>query len=198
MDDPDLANDIRYLREVVAKTQPRTANRYWPITVAWGCVVTTGYLACILLARAGRFAALPWVWPALIFLVGIPLHWYLQRRVRMNIEATGVRPRFRKDLLWCWVAITAMGFLWTAGMIYTNAGHWYLISFIWSTLYIVGYVMNGVLLSKEWFWAAGTLLVAVVAGFLAGPDYYWLPGLGIGVTFLLAGVLGRRNQSAAA
>jgi predicted transcriptional regulator len=48
--------------------------------------------------------------------------------------------------------------------------------------------MNAVLLSKEWFWAAEALL----AGFLAGPDY-WLPGIGIGVTFLLAGVLGRRN-----
>jgi hypothetical protein len=100
--------------------------------------------------------------------------------------------------MWCWIAITAMGFLWTAAMIVSHAGHWYLLSFIWSTLYIVGYVMNAVLLSKEWFWAAATLLVAVIAGFLAGPDFYWLPGIGIGVTFLLAGVLGRRNQSVAA
>ena len=59
--------------------------------------------------------------------------------------------------------------------------------------------MNGVLLSKEWFWAAGVLLASLIAAFLIGylkdrPAFYWLPGYWIPGTLLLAGLLGRRNE----
>lgn len=144
---------------------------------------------------AGKSAIIPWVMPALIFLAGWPLHWYLKRKVRASIEASGVRPRFRKDLACCWSSITLMGLLWTAGMVISGmiAGHWWVLSFLWCSLLFVGYVMNGVLLSKEWFWAAGVLLASLIAAFLAGPTFYWLPGLWIGGTSLLAGLLGRHN-----
>ena len=76
-------------------------------------------------------------------------------------------------------------------------GHYVLI-FAWCSLLIVGYVMNGVLLSREWFWAAAVMLASLIAAFLAGfltrnPTFYWFAGYGIPVAILLAGVLGRRN-----
>ena len=195
MDEPNLTNDIRFLRDVVTRTQPPGVNRYWPVTLAWGCVMTIGYLICGFLGMAGKIALLPWVWPVLIFLVGFPLNWYLGRNVRRKIEASGVRPRFRKDLMVCWMGIAAMGMLWTAGMLISGAlaDRWYVLSFFWCSLYFVGYLINGVLLSKEWFWAAGVLLASLVAAFLAGPSFYWLPGMWMGGTILLAGLLGRRN-----
>jgi hypothetical protein len=195
MDDASLLNDVRFLRDVVARTQPPSVNHFWPVTLSWGCVVTAGYLTCALLGMAGKIAILAWVFPVLIFLVAWPLHWYLGRKVRLSIEESGVRPRFRKDLLWCWMSIGLMGMLWTSGLIISGvmASHWYLLIFVWCSLNFVGYVLNGVLLSKEWFWAAGVLLASLVAAFLAGPNFYWLPGFWIGGTFLLAGLLGRRN-----
>jgi hypothetical protein len=181
MAEPELLNDVRFLRDVVERTQPAAVNRDWPITLGWGCVVTIGYVASALLGRAGKVAILPWVWPVLIGLVGFPLHWYLLRKVRLGNEERGVRQRFRKDLMCLWTSITAMGLL------------WYVLSFAWCSLYFVGYVMNGVLLSREWFWAAGVMLASLITALLAGPDFYWLPGLWIGGTGLLAGLLGRRN-----
>ncbi len=92
MDDPNLLDDVRFLRDVVARTQPPAANRYWPVTLSWGCVVTAGYLICGLLGMAGRVDLLAWVWPVLIGLVALPLHWYLGRKTRLKIEESGVRP----------------------------------------------------------------------------------------------------------
>ncbi len=75
-----------------------------------------------------------------------------------------------------------MGLLWTAGLGISGllADKWYLLCFVWGSLYFVGYVMNGVLLSREWLWAAGVLLASLIGAFLAGPDFYWLPGVWIG------------------
>lgn len=143
----------------------------------------------------GKTAILAWVWPILIFLVAWPLHWYLGRKVRSGIERGGVRPRFRKDLAVCWAGIAGMGLLWTAGLGVsgTIVRNWSLLCLVWGSLYFVGYLVNGVLLSSEWLWAAGVLLASLIAAFLAGPSFYWLPGLWIGGTFVLAGLLGRRN-----
>jgi hypothetical protein len=41
--------------------------------------------------------------------------------------------------------------------------------------------------------AAGVQLASIIVAFIAGPDYYWIPGVSIGVACVLAGVLGRRN-----
>ena len=200
MDESNPLNDLHFLRDVVARTQPPAVNRFWSVTLMWGCVVTIGFIGCALLGIEGKMAVLPWVMPGLIFLVAWPLHWYLQRRVRLSIEASGVRPRFRKDLMWCWISISGMGLLWTAGLIVSGLinSHGYLLTFAWCSLLFVGYVMNGVLLSKEWFWAAGVMLVSIIAAFLAGyltgqSDLYWFAGYSIPVTYLLAGILGRRN-----
>src|SRR5271157_561758 len=195
MDEPNLLNDVRFLREVVERTQPPAVNHFWPVTLSWGCVITLGYLICGFLGMAGRMAILAWVWPVLVFLVALPLHWHLSRRVRLGVEQRGVRPRFRKDLMACWLSIAGMGLLWTAGLGISGAmaGHWSSLCLVWGSLYFVGYVMNGVLLSREWLWAAAVLLASIMAVFLAGPDFYWLPGLWIGGTFVLAGLLGRRN-----
>ncbi len=191
----DLLTDVRFLRDAVARTQPPAVNRYWPVTLGWGIVVLAGYLICAYLGTTGRLAALPWVWPLLLGLVAFPLHWYLVRRVRSRINQEGVRPRFRKDLAFCWISITIIGLLWTAGLIASGmiGKYWYVLSFLWCSLYFVGYVINGVLISSEWLWAAGVLLASLVAAYLAGPDFYWLPGLWMGGTLVLAGVLGRRN-----
>jgi hypothetical protein len=197
MDESNALDHVRFLRDVVAKTQPPTVNRYWSVTLMWGCVATFAYALCFLLARAEKFEIIPWVWPLLLALVAFPLHWYLIRKVRASIEASGVRRRFRKDLMCCWISITGMGLLWTAAMVISGAmaTHWYILSFLWGSLYFVGYVMNGVLISTEWFWAAAVLLASMIAAFLAGPDFYWLPGLWSGGTLLLAGILGRRNAN---
>jgi hypothetical protein len=200
MENPDLLNDVRFLRDVVARTLPPKVNRYWPLTLMWGCVITIGFLTCALLGITGKTEVLPWVMPALIFVVAWPLHWYLSRKVQLSIEETGVRPRLRKDLMWCWISISAIGMLWTAGLILSGviASHGYLLIFAWSSLLCVGYVMNGVLFSREWFWAAAVLLASLIAAFVVGllkqqPELYWFAGYGIPVTFLLAGVLGRQN-----
>jgi hypothetical protein len=37
------------------------------------------------------------------------------------------------------------------------------------------------------------MLGSMIAAYLAGPNFYWLPGAWIGGTFLLAGWLGQRN-----
>jgi hypothetical protein len=191
----NLLNDVRFLRDVVTRTQRPAVNQFWPVTLSWGCIITFGYLVCGLLARAGRVAILPWVFPGLIFLVAFPLHWYLVRKVRHGIEQRGVRPRLRKDLMACWCSLTVIGLLWTAGLGISGmmASHWYLLFLIWGSLYFVGYVMNGVLLSDEWLWAAGILLASIIAVFLAGTAYYWLLGLWMGGTMVLAGLMGRRN-----
>jgi len=116
-------------------------------------------MICGLAGAAGKTEILIWIWPFLICLVGLPLHWHLGMRVRARSEQAGIRPRFRKDLVVCWLSINGLGFLWTAGLGISGvlATHWYLLCFIWASLYFVGYVVNGVLLSAEWFWAAAVL-----------------------------------------
>jgi hypothetical protein len=195
MDNPDVLNDVRFLRDVVARTQRPQLNYYWPVTLGWGVVVTITYLICGFLGMAGKLAILPWVWPVSILFVAYPLHWYLGRKVRLSIQEQGIRPRARKDLMYLWLSITLIGMLWSAalGISGMAASHWYLFPFLWCSLYFIGYMMNGVLLSNEWFWAAGVMLASMIAAYLAGPDYYWLPGVWIGGTFLLTGLLGRRN-----
>jgi hypothetical protein len=195
MDEENVLEDVRYLRDVVEKTQPPMVNRFWPVTLGWGCLVTMAYLICWLLAMEGKMAVLPWVWPVLMCGVGWPMNWYLVRRVRAGIEQGGVRPRCRKDLMLCWMSIVAMGMLWSAGLAISGmlAQHWYVLFFVWGSLYFVGYVMNGVLVSAEWYWAAGVLLVSLIAAFAAGPRFYWLAGVWVGGTLVLAGLLGRRN-----
>lgn len=195
MEDLNPIDDIRFLRDVVARTYPPAINNYWSITLMWGCVLTFGYVVCAWLGIEHRFAAIPWVMPALIYLIALPLSWYFRRRVRLVLEHAGVRAPFRKDLMCCWGSITVVGCLWTAALIVSGemAAHWYLVVFVWASLYVVGFVMNAVLLSREWFWAAGIMLSSLVAALVAGPDFYWLPGFWIGGTLILAGLLGRRN-----
>src|ERR1035437_6464089 len=117
MNDADLLNDLRYLRDVVARTRPPTVNHDWPLAVSWGCIIMIGYAICALLGISGRLDLIPWVMPLLICLIGWPLHWYLGRKTRLSIEHRGARPRFRKDLMYCWAATTGMGLLWTAALI---------------------------------------------------------------------------------
>jgi len=195
MEDPDLLKDVRFLRDVVARTQPTCVNEYWPVTLMWGCVLTFGYVVCALLGIAHKVAIIPWVMPALIYLIALPLTWYLRRRVQSGIEERGVLPRCRKDLVFLWGSITAIGLLWTGALIVSGKiqGRWYALVFVWGSLYFIGYIMNGVLLSSEWFWAAGVMLASLVAALVAGPQFYWLPGIWMGGTMVLAGLLGRRN-----
>jgi len=198
MEDPQLLNDVRFLRDVVAKTQPPAVNRFWPVTLMWGVVVTAAFVFCAFLGTTGRLSDLPWVWPAVLPVAWL-LHWYIGRRVRMNIQEHGVRPRFRKDLVLCWLSIGAIGLLWTAAMMMTGAmsGHWYVLLFVWASLHVVGFVINGILLSREWLWVAGLMLAWMIAtflaGFLGGADFYWLVGWSIPATYLMAGILGWRN-----
>jgi hypothetical protein len=179
----------------VERTQPPSINPYWPVTLSWACILTAGYVASIFLGIAGKADVLAWLWPALIFGVAMPLSWYLGRRVRLGIEERGLRRRSRKDLTICWFGIATIGLLWTAGLGISGmmASHWYVLLFVWGSLHFVGYIMNSVLLSSEWLWAAAVLLASIVAAFLAGPDFYWLAGVWIGGTQILAGLLGRRN-----
>jgi hypothetical protein len=124
-----------------------------------------------------------------------PVHWYLVHKVKANIQQQGVRPRFRKDLMCLWLTITLVGLLWSegVGLLGLINTHWYVLSFLWGSIYFIGFMMNGVLISSEWFWAAGVLLASLIAAFLAGPDFYWLPSVWIPGTFLLAGFLGWWN-----
>jgi hypothetical protein len=195
MEDLNPLDDIRFLRDVVARTHAPAVNNYWSVSLIWGCVLTIGYLVCAWLGVEHRFAAIPWVMPALIYLVALPLSWYFRRKVRTVLEQAGVRTPFRKDLLCCWVSIAVVGCLWTAALIVSGemAARWYLVVFVWASLYVVGFVMNAVLLSREWFWAAGIMLASLVTALIAGPDFYWLPGFWIGGTLILAGLLGRQN-----
>ena len=79
--------------------------------------------------------------------------------------------------MYLWLSITLIGLLWSEGLGVLGLinSHWYVLSFLWSSIYFIGFIMNGVLISSEWFWAAAVLLASVVAAFLAGPDLYWLP-----------------------
>lgn len=198
MEDPELLNDVRFLRDVVEKTQPPAVNRFWPVTFMWGVVVTATFIVCAFLGTTGRLSALPWVWPVVLPIAWL-LHWYIGRRVRMNIQEHGVRPQFRKDLALCWGSIGAIGLLWTAAMVMTGvtSGHWYVLLFVWASLHFVGYIINGILISREWFWVAGLMLAWMIAtflsGFLGSPDSYWLVGWSIPATYLMAGILGWRN-----
>jgi hypothetical protein len=194
VDNPNALNDVRFLRDVVARTEPPKVNYYWPVTLCWGVLIGISYLAYALLERIGNNILLQWVWPVGMVLA-TPLNWYLVHRVRQNIQKQGVRPRFRKDLMWLWVSIMVVGLLWSEGLGLLGLinSHWYVLTFLWSSIYFIGFIMNGVLISSEWFWAAGVLLASVVAAFVAGPNLYWLPTVWIPGTFLLAGFLGWRN-----
>ena len=194
MDNPDVLKDVRFLRDVVARTEPPRVNYYWPVTLSWGILIGLSYLAYALFGRTGNTVALQWVWPVGM-VVATALNWYLVRRVKRSIQERGVRPQFRKDLMCLWLSITLIGLLWSEalGLLGLINSHWYVLSFLWSSVYFIGFVMNGVLISSEWFWAAGVLFASVVAAFLAGPNLYWLPGVWIPGTFLLAGFLGWRN-----
>ncbi len=195
MENLNPLDDIRFLRDVVARTHPPEVNNYWSVTLMWGCVLTFGYLVCAWLGLEHRFAAIPWVMPALIYLVALPLNWYFRRKVRSVLEDAGVRAPLRKDLMCCWAGIAVVGCLWTAALIVSGemSAHWYLAVFVWASLYVIGFVMNAVLLSSEWFWAAGTMLASLVAALLAGANFYWLPAFSMGGTLILAGLLGRQN-----
>jgi hypothetical protein len=195
MEDLNPLEDIRFLRDVVAKTHSPGVNNYWSVTLMWGCVLTFGYIVCAWLGVEHRFAAIPWVMPALIYLVALPLNWYFRRKVRTVLEDAGVRVPFRKDLICCWIGIAVVGFLWTAALIVSGemAAHWYLVVFVWASLYVVGFVMNAVMLSREWFWAAGIMLASLIIALIGGPNFYWLPGFWMGGTLILAGLLGRQN-----
>jgi hypothetical protein len=194
MDDSNVLNDVRFLRDVVSKTQP-APNYRWPITLAWGCVVVIGYAICAYLGLTQRTTLIPWVMPVLVFGVGWPLQWYLIRRVKTRMEQRGVRPRFSREAGLCWAGIVGIGLLWTAALVVSGliAEHWYLVVFVWASLQFVGYVMNGALLSAEWFWAAGVMFISLIVAVVAGPVMYWLPGFWIGGTLVLAGLLGRRS-----
>jgi hypothetical protein len=76
MDNPDALNDVRFLRDVVARTEPPRVSYYWPITLCWGILIGLSYMAYVLLGRAGNTAALQWVWPVGM-VVATPLNWYL-------------------------------------------------------------------------------------------------------------------------
>lgn len=204
MDDLNLLKDIRFLRRIVAKAQSAAnRNRHWSIALAWGIVITIGYLTCATLAARGRMNVVPWVMPGLIFLVGWPLHLYLSRRARLFSENAGVRPEPRRDLLFLWLSIVAVGLLWVAFLVSSGliSTHGYLLIFAWCSLHLVGYVMNGVLLSEHWFWIAGALFACLVAAVLAGPAWYWFSGVGIPGSYVLVGLIGyrdaRRQTSAA-
>ena len=97
MDNQEILNDVRFLRDVVARTERPRLNYYWPVTLGWGIVVTITYLICGVLGMAGKVAILPWVWPVSLIFVAYPLHWYLGGRVRRSVQAQGVRPRVRND-----------------------------------------------------------------------------------------------------
>jgi hypothetical protein len=198
MENHDTMNDLRYLRDVVERTQPPTVNHYWPVTLCWGVIITFGYLICGWLGAGGRVELLAWVSPVLIFGVGFPMNWYLVRRVRARMAEQGIRPRFRKDLFVCWLGIVFTGLAWTAGMVFTHAieTQWPILLLIWGSLFFVGYRVNGVLLAKEWFSAAALLMGTLLAAVLARPRFYWLLGTWSGATFILAGLLGRRRASA--
>ncbi|HVW08055.1 MAG TPA: hypothetical protein VHC90_05705 [Bryobacteraceae bacterium] len=204
MDEPDLLNDIRFLRRVVTSTRRAAGlNRRWTITLAWGMVISAGYVICAVLAANGRASLVPWVMPALIFLVGWPLHLYLSRQARLAIESIGVRPEPRRDLLFLWLGILAVGLLWVAFLVASGliSTHGYLLIFAWCSLHLIGYIMNGVLLSGEWFLVAGVVFAGLVAVILAGPACYWYSGIGIPASYLLIGLIGFRNarrQTAAA
>jgi hypothetical protein len=45
MDNPDALNDVRFLRDVVARTEPPRVNYYWPVTLCWGVFTSLAYLA---------------------------------------------------------------------------------------------------------------------------------------------------------
>jgi hypothetical protein len=158
-------------------------------------ILTFGYAACALLALNGRTNLIPWVMPILVCFFAWPLHWFLSRKVRSGIEQGGRRPRCRRDLMFLWLSITVIGLLWTAWLITSGLAveHWYLIPFAWCPLNFVGYVMNGVLVSNEWFWAAGALLASLTIAFAAGANFYWLPAVWIPGTLVLAGLMGYRN-----
>jgi len=194
MDNPDALNDVRFLRDVVARTAPPRVNYYWPVTLSWGIIIGLTYLAYVLLGREGNNALMQWVWPVGM-VIATPLNWYLIRRVKANIQKQGVRPRLRKDLIFLWSSITLIGLLWSEGLGLLGLinSDWYVLSFLWSSLYFIGFIMNGILISSEWFWAAGVLLASVIAAFLGGPHLYWLPSMWIPGTFLLAGFLGWWN-----
>ena len=191
--------DLQYLRDVVERTHPPAVNHYWSVPLAWGAIITAGYLLCAFLGATGRTRELVWVWPILIFAIAWPLQVYLIRRVRSRLGDKGIRPRPRKDLAICWIAISAIGFLWSAGLAITGMlhDHWNLLPLLWSSLCFIGYIVNGVLLSKEWLWAAGVLFASIVAVFLAGPSWYWAAGLWLGLTYVIAGFFGRRNAALA-
>jgi len=195
MENANPLNDIRFLRDVVERTNPPAVNNYWPVTLSWGCVLTFGYAVCLLLGINHKVSLIPWVMPLLIYLIALPLNWYFRRKVRSAIEEGGVRSPRRKDLIVCWASITAIGMLWTAELIVSHQidDHWYLPVFLWASLYFVGFMMNGILLSREWFWAAAVMLASLIAALIGGPQFYWLPGFWIGGTLILAGLLGRRN-----
>ena len=181
-----------------AASARKEINRFWPVTLSWGCVITAGYLICGLLARAGQFAPLRWIWPVLIFAVALPLQWYLVRRIRIRIEHGGVRPRFRRELALCWCGITAIGFLWTAALVASkalNSSHWYILCFIWASLYFIGYIINGVLISRGV--AVGlqrSCCCLIIVIYLAGPAFSWLLGLWMGGTMIFAGLMGRHKE----
>jgi len=190
----NLANDVRYLRDVVEKTKQPSVNRYWTVTLFWGCVIVIGYAVCMAFGMAGKVSVLPWVWPVLIA-IAWPTDWYLRRKVRSRIEATGVRPR-RKELIACWLSIVAVGMLWNAALIINGsiATQWGLLCFVWGSLYLVGFVINTAMLSNEWWAAAAIQLASMIIAYITGPDYYWLPGVAIGFASVVAGVLGRRRD----
>jgi hypothetical protein len=158
-------------------------------------VLTIGYMVCAILGITGRTNLIPWVMPILIGAVAWPLHWFLCAKVRSRIEQDGRRPRSRRDLTILWLSITAIGLLWTAWLITSgvSAERWYLIPFAWCSLNFVGYVMNGVLISNEWFWAAGAQFISLTVAFAAGESFYWLPAVWIPGTLVLAGLMGYRN-----
>src|SRR5689334_6634220 len=105
MDNPNVLNDVRYLRDVVARTEPPRVNYYWPVTLCWGIFIGLSYLAWALLGVTGKTALGQWVWPVSMTLA-TPVHWYLVRKVKANIQKQGVRPPFRKDLMYLWLSIT--------------------------------------------------------------------------------------------
>ncbi len=150
MDESSPLNDLHFLRDVVART--------YRIKLLLVCNPNHGmrrdrrlpHLRSAGIETSWRLS--PWVMPGLIFFSRLPgTRWYLRRRgLRLSIEESGVRPRFRKDLMWCWISVSVMGLLWTAGLIVSGliTSHGYLLIFAWCSLLCVGYVMNGVLAAR--------------------------------------------------
>lgn len=184
IDRDGAARDVRYIREVLARTHGRIDPHAFHF-VAWGAIVLVWYPVTNLCERAGRMDVYAGTCVAAAVL-GTLLSLGLERRLSRRV---GVSRLGAEESLVARQVATITGLCVAAGVLLSALGPALRfiegrdVPVVWGLVYAVMASMFGVVYSREWLWAGVAIFAAAVAA-MALPEWNGVilgPIMGLGM-----------------